>query len=181
MRRMLVAVLVSLLLIPTLPARSKRDWENVKKLKIGAAVEVSLWTGESLSGEVESVSDTGMQVAAVGGNIDPRVGWLRDFDRRNIRSVARVREHSLPDSKKWMIAGTLAGGAVGVTTGAVRDAEHGIMGVGSWEALPGRFLGSECRALRSVRPLWLTPRGDYIAGKLCTRTRGINRRKHNEC
>src|SRR3984885_6262015 len=135
MRRMLVAVLVSLLLVPTLPARSKRDW---KKLKAGAAVEVSLWTGESLSGEVESVSDTGMQVAAVGGNIYPRVGWLRDFDRRNIRSVARGREHSLPDSKKWMIAGTLAGGAIGVTTGAVRDAEHGNNG--RW--IVGGFAGA---------------------------------------
>jgi hypothetical protein len=59
MRRMLVAMLISLLLIPTLPARSKREWENVKKLKAGAAVEVSLWTGENLSGEVEGVSDTG--------------------------------------------------------------------------------------------------------------------------
>src|ERR1700733_13343381 len=49
----------------------------------------------------------------------------------------------------------------------------GIMGVGSWEASPERFLGSECRALRSVRSLWLTLRGDYIAGKLCTRTRGM--------
>src|ERR1700733_6548027 len=107
MRRMLVAVLVSLLLVPTLPARGNHDWENVKKLKPGAAVEVSLWTGENLSGEVESVSDTGMQIAAVGGNVDPRVGWLRDFDRASIRSVARVREHTLPNSKKWMIAGAL--------------------------------------------------------------------------
>ena len=152
MRRMLVAVLVSLLLIPTLPARSKRDWENVKKLKAGAAVEVSLWTGESLSGEVESVSDTGMQVAAVGGNIDPRVGWLRDFDRRNIRSVARVREHSLPDSKKWMIAGTLAGGAIGVTTGAVRDAEHGNNGRWIVGGFAGAVLGfvASCAAVGVV-------------------------------
>jgi hypothetical protein len=165
MRRMLVAVLVSLLLIPTLPARSKRDWENVKKLKIGAAVEVSLWTGESLSGEVESVSDTGMQVAAVGGNIDPRVGWLRDFDRRNIRSVARVREHSLPDSKKWMIAGTLAGGAIGVTTGAVRDAEHGNNGRWIVGGFAGAVLGFgvSCAALGAVA--------------LVDTTRGLHRRE----
>lgn len=165
MRRMLVAVLVSLLLIPTLPARSKRDWENVKKLKIGAAVEVSLWTGENLSGEVEGVSDTGMQVAAVGGNIDPRVGWLRDFDRGNIRSVARVREHSLPDSKKWMIAGTLAGGAVGVTTGAVRDVEHGNNGrwiVGGFAGAVIGF-GVSCAALGAVA--------------LVDTTRGLHRRE----
>jgi hypothetical protein len=152
MRRMLVAVLVSLLLIPALPARGKRDWENVKKLKAGAAVEVSLWTGESLSGEVEGVSDTGMQIAAVGGNIDPRVGWLRDFDRASIRSVARVQEHSLPNSKKWMIAGALAGGAVGVTQGAVRDAEHGNNGRWIVGGFAGAVLGfvASCAAVGVV-------------------------------
>jgi hypothetical protein len=165
MRRIVITVLVSLLLVPTLPARSKRDWENVKKLKIGAAVEVSLWTGENLSGEVEGVSNTGMQVAAVGGNIDPRVGWLRDFDRGNIRSVARWREHSLPNSKKWMIAGTLAGGAVGVTTGAVRDAEHGNNGrwiVGGFAGAVIGF-GVSCAVLGTVA--------------LVDTTRGIHRRE----
>jgi hypothetical protein len=155
---MLVAMLISLLLVPTLPARSKRDWENVKKLKPGAAVEVSLWTGESLSGEVEGVSDSGMQIAAVGGNVDPHVGWLRDFDRGNIRSVARMREHSLPDSKRWMIAGTLAGGAIGVTQGAVRDAEHGNNGrwiVGGFaEAVLG--FGVSCAALGVVAVVDIT-------------------------
>jgi hypothetical protein len=158
MRRMLVAVFISLLLVPTLPARSKREWENVKKLKAGAAVEVSLWTGENLSGEVEAVSDTGMQVAAVGGNIDPRVGWLRDFDRANIRSVARVREHSLPNSKKWMIAGALAGGAVGVTQGAVRDAEHGNNGRWIVGGFAGAVLGFgvSCAALGVVAVVDIT-------------------------
>jgi len=152
MRRMLVPVLISLLLVPTLPARSKRDWENVKKLKTGAAVEVSLWTGESLSGEVEGVSDTGMQIAAVGGNINPRVGWLRDFDRGNIRSVARWREHNLPSSKRWLIAGTLAGGAIGVTQGAVRDAEHGNNGRWIVGGFAGAVLGfvASCAALGVV-------------------------------
>ena len=152
MRRILVTVLTALLLVPTLPARGKRDWENVKKLKAGAAVEVSLWTGESLSGEVEGVSDTGMQIAAVGGNIDPRVGWLRDFDRANIRSVARTREHRLPDSKRWLIAGTLAGGAIGVTQGAVRDAEHGNNGRWIVGGFAGAVLGfvASCAAVGVV-------------------------------
>lgn len=165
MRRMLVAVLVSLLLIPTLPARSKRDWENVKKLKIGAAVEVSLWTGENLSGKVEGVSDTGMQIGAVGGNINPRVGWLRDFDRGNIRSVARRREHSLPNSKRWMIAGTLAGGAIGVTQGAVRDAEHGNNG--RW--IVGGFAGAVLGFVASCAALGVVAVVDT--------TRGIHRRE----
>ena len=165
MRRLLVTVLVSLLLVPALPARSKLDWENVKKLKPGAAVEVSLWTGENLRGEVEGVSDTGMQIAAVGGNIDPRVGWLRDFARGNIRSVARIREHSLPNSKKWMIAGALAGGAIGVTQGAARDAEHGNNG--RW--IVGGFAGAVIGFAASCAALGVVAVVDT--------TRGIHRRE----
>jgi hypothetical protein len=165
MRRMLVPVLICLLLVPTLPARSKRDWENVKKLKAGAAVEVSLWTGENLSGEVEGVSDTGMQIAAVGGNINPRAGWLHDFDRGNIRSVARMREHSLPNSKRWMIAGTLAGGAIGVTQGAVRDAERGNNG--RW--IVGGFAGAVLGLVASCAALGVVAVVDT--------TRGIHRRE----
>jgi len=158
MRRMLVAGLTALLLVPTLPARGKRDWENVKKLKVGAAVEVTLWTGENVSGEVEGVSDTGMQIAAVGGNIDQRVGWLRDFDRANIRSVARMREHRLPDSKRWLIPGTLAGGAVGVTQGAVRDAENGNNGRWIVGGFAGAVLGfvASCVAVGVVAVMDIT-------------------------
>lgn len=165
MRRMLVTVLIALLLAPTLPARGSHDWENVKKLKPGAAVEISLWTGENLSGEIAGVSDTGMQVATVGGNIDPRVSWLRDFDRANIRSVARMREHSLPNSKRWMIAGALAGGAVGVTQGAVRDAEHGNNG--RW--IVGGFAGAVLGFVVSCAALGVVGVVDI--------TRGVHRRE----
>jgi hypothetical protein len=165
MRRMLVTVLISLLLVPTLPARGHHGWGNVKKLKPGAAVEVSLWTGENLSGEVEGVSDTGMQIATVGGNFDPRVGWLRDFDRANIRSVARMREHSLPNSKRWMIAGALAGGAVGVTQGAVKDAEHGNNG--RW--IVGGFAGAVLGFVVSCAALGVVTVVDV--------TRGVHRRE----
>lgn len=165
MRRMLVTVLIALLLTPTLPARGSHDWENLKKLKPGAAVEISLWTGENLSGEIAGVSDTGMQVATVGGNIDPRVSWLRDFDRANIRSVARMREHSLPNSKRWMIAGALAGGAVGVTQGAVRDAEHGNNG--RW--IVGGFAGAVLGFVVSCAALGVVGVVDI--------TRGVHRRE----
>ena len=85
MRRMLVTGLISLLLVPTLPARSKRDWDNVKKLKAGAAVEVSLWTGENLSGEVEGVSDTGAD----------RRGWRQFRSARGL--AARLRPRKYPE------------------------------------------------------------------------------------
>jgi hypothetical protein len=152
MRRTLAAMLIVLLFVPGLPARSNHDWENVKKLKSGTSVEVLLSSGETISGEVEGISDAGMQIATVGGNIDPRIGWLRDVDRARIRRIVRIRQTNLPDAKRWMITGAVAGGAIGVTTGAVADVRHG--GDYHWAegALGGAGLGFlvSCAALAAV-------------------------------
>ena len=90
MRRTLTALLVVLMFVPTVPARSNNDWQNAEKLKRGTTVEVLLSSGENIRGEVEDVSDTGMQIATEGGNIDPRVGWLRDVDRASIQRIVPV-------------------------------------------------------------------------------------------
>ncbi len=152
MRQVLAVMLVVLLVAPELPARTNRDWENVKKLKSGTSVEVLLWRGENISGEVESVSDTGVQIATVGGNIDPRVGWLRDVDRASIRRVVRIQRINFPDSKRWMITGAVAGGAIGVTTGAVEDVQHGNNGRWLLGGLGGAGIGFlvSCGALAAV-------------------------------
>lgn len=152
MRRTLTALLIVLLLVPELSARSSHDWATVKKLKVGTSVEVLLRRGENISGEVESVSDAGMQIATVGGNIDPRVGWLRDVDRASIRRIVRIRRSNFPDPKRWMIIGAVAGGAVGVTTGAVGDIEHGNNGRWILGGLGGAGLGFlvSCGALAAV-------------------------------
>jgi len=157
MRRTLTTMLIVLLFVPELPGRSNHDWESVKKLKSGAIVEVLLWKGENISGEVEGVSATGMQIATVGGNVDPRVGWLRDVDRASIQRIVRIRHPNLPDSKRWMITGTVAGAAVGVTTGAVQDVEHGNNGRWLLGGLGGAGFGFfvSCAALAAVASVQL--------------------------
>jgi hypothetical protein len=124
MRRTLTALLIVLLLVPELPARSNRDWETVKKLKPGTPIEVLLWSGENLRGEIDGVSDAGLQLAMAGSN-GPGVGRLRQFDRTSIRRIVLIRKLNLPDSKRWMVTGAVAGGAIGFTAGAVTDLKQG--------------------------------------------------------
>jgi hypothetical protein len=160
MRRTLTAVLVVLMFVPTLPARNNNDWQNAEKLKRGTTVEVLLSSGENIRGEVADVSDTGMQIATEGGNTDPRVGWLRDVDRASVRRIVRIRQSKFPDSRRWMIAGAVAGGAVGVTTGAVQDAEHGNNGrwiLGGFAGAVGGFFVA-CVALAAVATVQVAQR-----------------------
>ncbi len=140
MRRTLAAMLIVLLLVPELPARNNRGWENVKKLKRGTSVEILFWSGENLSGAIDGVSDAGIQLAMDDASA-AQVGWLRDFDRASIRRVVRVREHNLPDSRRWMAIGAVAGGAVGVTAGAIGDAEHGNNGRWIVDGFAGAVFG----------------------------------------
>src|SRR5258708_33394006 len=124
MRRTLTAVLIVMLFARELPARSNHNWENVKKLKPSTSVRVLLWSGQELSGAVDAVSAVGLRLATVGSN-GPGVGWLRNIDRASIRRIGRIRALNLPDPKRWMIRGAAAGGAIGLTTGAVSDIRRG--------------------------------------------------------
>jgi len=160
MRQTITAVLIVLMFVPTLPARSNNDWQKAEKLKHGTTVEVLLSSGENIRGEVEDVSDTGMQIATAGGSIDPRIGWLRDVDRASVRRIVRIRRTNLPDSRRWMIAGAAAGGAIGVTTGAVQDAEHGNNGrwiLGGFAGAVGGFFVA-CVALAAVATVQVAQR-----------------------
>ena len=151
MRRTLTAILIVLLLAGELPARSNHNWENVKKLKPGAAVRVLLWSGEELSGVVDAVSNGGLRLVTVGSN-GPGVGWLRNIDRTSIRSIVRIRKPNLPDPNRWMIRGAAAGGAIGLTGGAVSDIKHGDNYHWFEDALGGAGLGffASCAALTAV-------------------------------
>lgn len=149
MRRTLIALLIVLLLAAELPAQSNRDWESVKKLKPGTAVEILLWNGQQLGGEIEAVTDAGVQLAPPGRH---QAGLLHEVNRATIRRIVRLHHPYLPDSRRWMLTGALAGGAVGVTTGAVADIRHG--GNYHWfeGALGGAGLGFlvACAALAAV-------------------------------
>jgi hypothetical protein len=151
MRRTLTALLIVLLLAPELPARSNRDWEDVKKLRPGTLLEIWLWSGENLSGEIGEVSDAGLRVVIV-NRAHSRFGPLREVDRGTIRRIASFQNPHLPNPGRWMLTGALAGGAIGLTAGVVSDAKHG--GNYHWfeGALGGAGLGffASCAALGAV-------------------------------
>jgi hypothetical protein len=150
MRRTLTALLILLFLAPELPARTNRGWEDVKKLKPGTSVEVWLWSGEDLWGEIDEVSDTGLRVIMV-NRTHTRLG-PRQVDRGTIRRIVIFRKPHLPDPERWMLTGALAGGTIGLTAGVVSDVRHG--GNYHWfeGALGGAGLGfvASCAALAAV-------------------------------
>jgi hypothetical protein len=151
MRRTLTALLIILLLAPELPARSNRDWGNVKKLKAGTSVEILLWSGENVSGEIDGVNDTGLRLLAR-DRMSPQASSIRTVDRTSIQRIVRFRQPNLPDSRRWMITGAVAGGAIGVTAGTISDIRHG--GDYHWfeGALGGAGMGFlvSCAALAAV-------------------------------
>jgi hypothetical protein len=117
---MLATLLIILLFAPELPARGSHDWDDVKKLKRGTVVEISLWSGDYLRGDVESVSDSKLQIATT----DPsaaQTNWLRDLDRNAVRKIVRPSDAQLHDPRRWMIGGAVAGGAVGLGIGVHTD------------------------------------------------------------
>ena len=132
MHRTLTALLIALLFVTELPARSSHDWDKVKRLHQGTSVEVFLWKGAELDGEIERVNDTGLRLAMVDYD-STRVGPMLGIDRTNIRKIVRVPHDSLPNPHKWMLIGA-GGGAIGVTTSAVTDLRtndheaHGLTG-----------------------------------------------------
>jgi hypothetical protein len=164
MRRTFTALLIVLLLAPELPARGKGDWDNVKKLKSGTTIEIFLWSGESLHGEIDAVTDTGLQLAPPYRH---QGGSLHEVDRKTIRSIVRFREPNLPDGPRWMITGAVAGGTVGVAAGAIGDIRHG----GNYHWIEGAFGGAtlgflvSCAALAAV--------GAFDVGRLAQRRKVV--------
>lgn len=141
MRRTIALLLAILLLAPGAPARDKTNWDNLKKLKRGTRVLVTLWNGDQLDGRLESVSDTALSVTSP-DRTDRRVGWTEEAERRNVRRVVRWREpEDLPDPQKVMLIGTAAGIAVGGITGGILDATHHNEGRAVGYAFGGGVIG----------------------------------------
>ena len=123
MCKVLATLFAVVLFTPTLFARDRHDWEQVEKLKPGTTVLISLWSGDRFSGRVESVSHTTLRLRI----LDPEdigIAQLQEFDRANIRRIVHTRRPNLPDPLRWMLAGALIGGGVGLTSGAIYDATH---------------------------------------------------------
>jgi hypothetical protein len=122
MRKAFVVLLAVLSFTSGLFAKSNHDWKRAEKLKPGTAVLISLWNGRLISGSIEAVGPATLRIDTA----DPEVGvgsW-EEFDRANIRRIVRMRQKNLPDPERWMLIGTLVGGGVGFTSGAIYDVAH---------------------------------------------------------
>ena len=141
MRRTLIALLVALLMVPDLPARTNHDWDNVKKIKPGTILEIQLKSGDHVYGELDQVSDSALRIYAADNN-SAQTNWQRDLDRKQIQRIVRFRRSSdLPNPAHWMAIGTVAGGAIGVGAGAIGDAKHGNNGRWLVDGFAGAVLG----------------------------------------
>jgi len=145
MRRTLAILLIALFFVPGLPARGQYDWNNVTKLKHGTRVAITLWNGDDLSGRIDSVGDASLRLA-VPDPTNPQGSWIHTIDRTGIQRIVRVvPPPKLPDPAKAAVVGAVAGGAIGVTSGAISDAKNGYQGRwvlgGFFGALGGATVG----------------------------------------
>src|ERR1700691_5211569 len=127
MRHWIVALMILpilAVLAPQLPARTNTDWDNVRRLKQGSAIEVLLNDGRYLRGKFEGASDAAAEIAVADRN-DPQATFTQEVQRGNIRRMAQVRVRQAPDLKRWMITGAVGGGLAGLVGGAVADGTHG--------------------------------------------------------
>jgi hypothetical protein len=140
MRQILAVLLAALLAAPAISARDAHDWANVKKLNPGTPVRVLLWSGESLGGELDAVSDSTLRLS-VADSSAPQTGWSQTLDRASIHRVSRARRNDPPNPNHWLIGGAVAGGAAGVIVGAVQDARRGTSGRWLLGGFGGAVLG----------------------------------------
>ena len=124
MRRVLVSLLAILSCVPGLSARDKSDWANVQKLKPGTPVAILLSAGEELRGYLEAADASGLRLTWLDRN-GTLIASSHHVDRMSVRKIIRSRHSKLPqDPGRIMVVSTVAGGAVGATSGAIYDATH---------------------------------------------------------
>ena len=154
----LIAVLIMLpILAPELSsglaARNTADWDKVKRLKQGSAIEVLLNDGRYLRGSFLGASDLGLEISIVDSH-DPQFGFTHDVDRGNIRRIIEVHGRHRPDAKRWMITRAVGGGVAGLVGGAVADGTHGTnyhwLEGGLGGALVGFFVSCVALAVADV-------------------------------
>lgn len=142
MRPLLAMLLAVLLVSPDLAARDIHDWNNVRKLKHGTTVVVDLTNGDEYWGRIESVQENSLTLAVPDHTV-AQASWVHTLDRAAIRQVVRSRGPVyLPDPRRWMIVGAVAGGAAGVTTGAIEDTQKRNQGRWLLGGVFGSMLGA---------------------------------------
>jgi len=136
MRRILTILFAVLFIAPGLSARSKSDWANVEKLKPGSTVLIVLSSGEELRGRLDGADDARLWLTKMDRR-NIRGGSRQSVDRASVRKIVRFRQPRLPDAGKWMFASTLAGGAIGVVSGAMIVSREAV-----WVAIPAGALAA---------------------------------------
>jgi hypothetical protein len=157
MRRILVALLVTLMLVPQLEAKTSHDWENVKRQKRGTAVMLFLWNSDTVLGNIEEVGDSELRLF-VRDTSGAAANWLRIVPRGKIQTITRAPQANLPNARKWMVAGAVGGGVIGLTAGAIDDGRRGT----NYQWFEGGFAGAalgflvSCAALAATGAVALT-------------------------
>ena len=112
---------------------------------------VLLWGGGQISGRIQTADDSGMRLIPFGWSNGGRS--LRAVERAEIQKISTIHQHRLPDPQRWMIIGTIAGGAIGAPAGAMSDANNRTSNA-RWftGGLGGAGLGffASCAALAGV-------------------------------
>jgi len=126
--------------------REASNWENVKKLKPGTNVRVLLWSGQELSGAVDAMSAVGLRLATVGSNGPESAGSAISTARASGGLCAFASPTCHIQTR--MIRSAVAGGAIGLTAGAVSDVNTAKLPLVR-SALGGADLGffASCAAL----------------------------------
>jgi len=145
------ALLVVISLAALSHARSAHDWRAVKRLSPDAPIVLLFWSGEQISGRIEAADDSGLRIIPF--EWSNRGRSVRAVERADIRRIWTIHRPRLPDPRRWVIIGTVAGGAIGATTGAVSDArQHTSNARWFTGGLAGAGLGfaASCAAMAGV-------------------------------
>ena len=144
MRCILVVGLILLSFCGQSLGQNRHDWSKVEKLKPGAKLLVTLWTGEKIEGRIDTVGK-----ASLGLRTSSSWKPFQRFARADIQTIVHLRGQKLPNPERWMRNGALIGGAVGVTSGAIQDATQSNSGRALTHGLAGAGVGffASCAAL----------------------------------
>ena len=124
MRRMHYVFLSAVLFVPSLCAKSKHDWQKVVNLKPNTPVEVRLWRGEIVSGQIQSATDTELQIFAA-DNTGLRANRAVTIERAAIHRVTRLANYPrLPSVHKCLLIGTAVGFVFGIIGDAANPAQR---------------------------------------------------------
>lgn len=162
MRHVLAATLALLLLCPGISAHNVHNWANVSKLKRGTPVWIVLHSGGNVTGRINSVTDSAVEIMIRDRDPyePPRIDTI---DRTAVHSVMRMRgPRYVPDARRWMIVGAVAGGTAGIVSGAISDANSRNQGQWLVRGFAGSLAGASLGLVSAVVVLLAQTPGAFL-------------------